>query len=420
MVDRTAPPAYSAVEHVDLIEASPFALDNGIKGYFVNAGAQPVMRLEFIFRAGKKQEAAAGISFFAGKMLPEGTASYNASELFEFFDSLGAFVEVIAGFDYINLTIHLLNKHLDRLLPVIAELLYQPRFGEAELQHLQKVKKQQLQVELQRNNMVASRKFRKAVFEDRHPYGRSLELTDIEHVQMQQVRDHFEQHMINRFEIIASGQIGAHEIELINQHLGQLPAQEILLSAPLPFSYQPTEFLDEKDDSLQSSIRLGAPCISRKHPDYWKLAIANEILGGYFGSRLMKNIREDKGYTYGIYSALSHLEDQSLLVIGTDVKKEHRLQTLFEIRSEIKKLQHDPVPQEELKTVTHYMAGSFAADVNTPFSLAEKFKTLHFHQLDYGHYRDFFKTLSDISPEDVMAASRQYIDLNQFSQVVVG
>ena len=420
MVDRTAPPQYFAVDHVDLIEALPFTLDNGIQGFFINAGAQPVMRLEFIFRVGKKQEAAPGISFFAGKMLPEGTEAYNAAELFEFFDSLGAFIEVAPGFDYINLTVHFLNKHLDRLLPVIAEILYQPRFGEEELQNLKKIKRQQLKVELQRNNLLASRKFREAIFKDSHPYGQSLELAHIDQVEASSLRNYFEDFMRHRIEIIASGQIGAEEIASINSHLGQLPAQTVPMAARWDFQYQPTELLLEKEDSLQSSIRVGSPIISRKHNDYWKLAITNEILGGYFGSRLMKNIREEKGYTYGIHSALSHLEDQSMFVIGTDVKKEYRLQTLFEIRSEIKKLQNELVSGEELKTVTHYMAGSFAADVNSPFALAEKFKTLHFNRLDYQHYSDFFKTLKDITPDDIIETSRKYFDLDLFSQVVVG
>ncbi len=420
MLNRSLPPPSYAVDQVNLIEAVPFKLDNGVPGHYINAGAQPVIRLEFIFNAGKKYQQLPGVSYFTGKMLQEGTATWNAKELNSTFDSLGAFLEVVPGFDYITVTIHHLTKHLQQLLPVIKEILYQPLLGLEELNNLKQIKYQQLQVDLQRNNFVASREFRKILFGEDHPYGRNLDLESIKTIQNQHLKAHFDQYMSGDYQIIASGQISEAQIDLINQSLGEEPYDTITASPQIPISYREQEVLIEKEDSMQSSIRVGMPTISRDHEDYWKLAVVNEILGGYFGSRLMKNIREEKGYTYGIHSALSHLNDHSMFFIGTEVKKAYRAHTIYEIHREIKKLQRDLIEWEELQTVTNYMAGAFASEVDSPFAIADKFKTLHFSGLNYSHYGDLFDTLKTITPHEVLEVAGKYLDPQKFSSVVVG
>lgn len=420
MLNRSVPPPSFSVDYVDLLEAQAFLLDNGVKGHYLSAGDLPVMRLELVIKAGKRYEAFPGVSFFAGKMLLEGTATRSSRNISDFFDGLGAFIEVVPGYDFITITIHHLKKHLETMLPVIAELLYQPLYGNDELSNLKRIKHQKLQVNLQRNNFVASRKFRELLFGRQHPYGRNLEFENIEKLQREDILDHWRKYMEGQYEIIVSGQVSTRELALINRYLGPLKVAETI-ETKIPLGvFTPQEVLIEKEDSLQSTIRMGMPTIDRKHKDYFKVLVANEILGGYFGSRLMRNLREDKGYTYGIHSVISHLLHGTMFIIGTEVKKDFRAQTIYEIRQEIKAMQRQLLDKEELRTVTSYMAGKFASEVDSAFALADKFKTIYFNGLGYDYYKEYYRNLKEIDNTTILEISRKYFPLEKMGQVVVG
>ncbi len=420
ILDRSVPPQFHTIEQPELIEAREFTLENGNKLHFINAGVQPVVRMEVIFQAGKRSEQRPGISYFTGKMLSEGTESYSSAALSDFFDGLGAFLTITPGFDFITLTIHALNKHLEELLPVLREMISAPAFGENELENLKQIKLNRLQVDLEKNNFIASRKLREHLFNG-HPYGKSLKAENIQEITSDDTRKHYKHSVENSFEIVISGLVKPKDMDRINSHLGSIIPSGPTKSPETEFlPYQPHEEIINRESSLQSTIRLGKPTLSRDHQDYFKLVIANEILGGYFGSRLMKNIREEKGYTYGIHSSLNHLLKGQMMVIGAEVKKEFRDQTVEEIWKEVNKLQHEPVPKEELVTVCNYLAGSYSAEIDTPFALADKFKQIYFSGLGYEYYHRFFQSLQQTTPEDIMEISQVHLQPSHFSKVMVG
>ena len=420
MPDRTIAPVIQPIDQVPLQEVKEVRLDNSIPLFFLNAGQQPVMRLEIIFNGGKWFESRPGLSYFTGKMLTEGTEKKTAQEVSAFFDRLGAFVEVTPGFDRITLTIHLLTRHLTTLLPLIAELINQPAFRDMELQNIKQLKKQRLLVDLQKTSFVAAQKFTGNVFGKEHPYGRLLDIENIESTTIEMVLMFYQEQLKGNFEIVVSGKVDEHDLKRINETLGQEPRLTREYPEVSSYIYGPSELLIEKEDSLQSSVRMGMAFINRDHPDYNEMLVVNEILGGYFGSRLMRNIREDKGYTYGIHSGISCLNHGSLWIVSTDVKKEFRDQTVDEIIREIQVLQNELVPQEELETVKNYMLGTFISETDTPFALADKFKTIHYSGLGYDYYRRYFQTIKQIDSERIQELARKYLVLENLSKVVVG
>jgi len=420
MPDRTVAPVIHPIDQVSLQEAKEVCLDNGIRLYYVNAGQQPVMRLEIIFNAGKWYENRPGLSYFTGKMLTEGTDKKTGREISALFDQLGAFVEVTSGFDHINLTVHLLTRHLSTLLPLITELISQPAFRDNELHNIKQIKKQRLLVDLQKTSFVAAQKFTSKVFGEEHPYGKLLDIENIDSTSAEMVMKFYQRQLKGNFEIMVAGKVEVQDLKSINELLGQEP--KLAGKSPnVPIhNYQPSELLVEKDDSLQSSVRMGMNFINRDHPDYIEILVVNEILGGYFGSRLMRNIREDKGYTYGIRSGISCLKHGSLWVISTDVKKEFRDQTVTEIIREIQILQNEPVPHEELTSVKNYMLGTFVSETDTPFAVVDKFKTIHYSGLGYSYYKKYFKTIREIDSERIQELAQKYLVVNNLSKVVVG
>lgn len=420
MLDRSIAPPSKQITNIDILRAKKASLDNGIPVYFIEAGKQPVTRIEFIFKAGAWYEKVKGASYFATKMLSEGTKTKSSTQISHEVERFGAFLDLNPTMDYAILTLECLSKHLNNLLPLLHEILYQPAFPEDELVTLKNIKAQQTRVQNEKSSILASKKFREAIFGNDHPYGKDLTLTDIEGLTQDDISSFYEQYYKRPFEIVIAGLPESDCIANLNKIFGQTTLQKE--ESVLPYNSKPTAspIIIEKQANLQSSIRLGKKLLTKEHPDYVKLLVLNEILGGYFGSRLMKNIREDKGYTYGISSAMIPLKNEGYFIVGTDVNKENTGNTLQEIYKEIKTLQNSLVPEEELNTVRSFMVGSFLSEINTPFALADKFKGVHLYGLDYDFYDAYLHTVNNITSIEIQNLAHQYLQKDTFSEVVVG
>ncbi|MGA0557067.1 M16 family metallopeptidase [Larkinella sp. VNQ87] len=423
VVNRTEVPEYKKIEEVKIPAVAETALDNGQPVYWINAGQQPVIRLEIIFDAGAWYEPLTGVSSLAMKMLTEGTHSQTSAQISEYFDRYGAFLEPQSGSNRASLAVYGLTKHLPALLPRIQEMLADSVMPDKELNHQKNITLQNLRVNLEKNNFVAGRLIREKVFGKNHPYGRNQQPESLEALDRAVVADFYQQRIQNRpFRIVASGQVTETEIMLLNQYFGQQTAEPALSvnGAQKTVLGDPTPVLVEKEGSLQSSIRLGRLLFTRSHPDYFPVLVLNEVLGGYFGSRLMKNIREDKGFTYGIWSNLSMFPNEGYWLIGTDVKRENTQETLDEIGKEIQRLRDEPVPADELETVRNYMAGSYVGSLNTPFELADRYKTVLFDGLPADHLSTYIERLRAVTAEQVQEMARRYLPDSSLIEVVVG
>jgi zinc protease len=160
--------------------------------------------------------------------------------------------------------------------------------------------------------------------------------------------------------------------------------------------------------------------INRKHEDFSGLQILNTVLGGYFGSRLMNNIREDKGYTYGIGSGISSLQQAGYLFMATEVGADVCSAALTEIYKEIELLKNEPIGEEELNLVRNYMLGSMLGSLENVFSHADKFKNIYFSGLDYDYYTNYIATVKAITAEDLLAIANKYLTTDHFIEVVIG
>ena len=210
------------------------------------------------------------------------------------------------------------------------------------------------------------------------------------------------------------------QIDLISETFGTIKIRDLIDSE----GRKPTKSLEDitivKKDAVQSSIRMGGPTIPMGHPDYQKLLVANEIIGGYFGSRLMKNIREKKGYTYGIYSYMGRMRFGSYFAIASDVKKEFRRDAIQEIIHELNTIIENSVSDKELDTVRNYMLGEFISGINTPFALMSKFKTLLLNKIGGDYYSQLYDTINGIGPRDVQEMASKYFQPDSMVKVVVG
>ena len=299
-------------------------------------------------------------------------------------------------------------------------MVTEPVFPVKELDTLKDIKKQKLRVDNNKNAVVASKKFRQLLFTE-HPYGNFLLENDLNKVNVQDLLYFFQRCFYQNFELFVSGAVSLEVEELIAKTFNDVPYKELpeIKVAPV-VNHQPRQENIAKKGSLQSSIRSGRLLFNLHHPDFNRFSVLNTLFGGYFGSRLMKSIREEKGYTYGIYSNVVPMRRAGYMVIGTDVIGEFTKQTLEEIHHQIRILQEAPVDADELETVKNYMLGSFLSGLNTPFALADQYKTIYLNQLPLDHFDRYIQEINKVTAEDLLALAQNYLAPHDFSTVVVG
>lgn len=421
-MNRSLPPPARPIDRIRITQASTTHLTSGITLHLIEAGEHDILQLEIILHSGKWYEPANGISFFASKMLSEGTSRRTSREISEFFESLGAQFILNPGLDLVALTVICLEKHLNTIIPLVAECLFNSSFPGSELSILKDLQIQQIKVNHEKGSYVAAKEFRKMLFGTSHPYGQSLEIEDIGgSINPESLKHYHSGQLLKDMELILTGKIKEEHIHLLDTvfHLEPpvfAPAERRENAGMI----RPGLKKIPKPGSLQASLRYGKRIIQKTHPDYPGLMVLNELLGGFFGSRLMKNIREEKGYTYGIYSSIHNFLYDSYFVISADLIREHTLQAIEEINKELIRLQTEPAGEEEMEIVRNYMLGSFLSSLETSFSLTEKFKSIYFHGLGYDYYDRYLETVKTITPRQIQDLAAKYLSASEMSLVTVG
>ncbi len=422
-LDRRIAPLAHQIEKVNILKAKFQTLDNGLSFYTIQAGEQPVMRLELIFGAGSKRENHHGASFFTTKMLLEGTSKHSGTEISGTFDQYGTFIEINQSSDRATIMLYGLTEHLPKILPMICEVILDSVIPDKELEIQRKIALQNLKVNQEKTSFVASQIFREKIFGLDNAYGRSQTEESILGISQSQISEFYKNNIQNQpFKVFLSGKFNDSDIALVNEHLGSIQIQTIQNSDSdsKKYSLNNIKHLVEKPESVQSTIRLGRVMFNRKNPDLIRFIVTNTLFGGYFGSRLMKNIREEKGFTYGISSSLIPLSETGYWIIGTDVKKEVTAQTIDEIHKEIRKLQTEKASENELDTVKNYAIGAFVGSLNTPFEVADKQKNVILDDLPEDFYEKYIERIRAVSVNDVMEMANQYLQIDDICQVVVG
>ncbi|MCF8369086.1 MAG: insulinase family protein [Bacteroidales bacterium] len=424
-IDRILIPGTKQI--VDLKWENPqlIHLDNGIPVYLINAAEQNVVKIDLLFEAGRYYELKTLVANFTNKMIKEGTVSDSAHEIAEKIDFYGAHLETSSDKDMAYVSLYSLNKHLESTLPVLADVILQPVFPENELETLKQNKQQQFVINNEKVKYVAKRKFNELIFGEAHPYGKVFNENDFENVQKDDLSDFHQQYYTSaNCMIIASGKIPGGFVSLLNSYLGRFRSKSPMnghshMTAVPDLSHSSKVHI-QKQDAVQAALRIGKVMFNKKHPDYIPMKILNTVLGGYFGSRLMTNIREDKGYTYGIGSAIVSLRNSGYFFITSEVGADVKKKALKEIYKEIQILQNELVPARELDLVKNYMMGSILRSMDGAFAQSETFKSLVEYGLDYSYHEQFITALQSITSNDLRDLACKHLTLDSLAELTVG
>lgn len=419
MLDRTVQPAFRKSSSFDLIHPETITLKNKLPITVVRGGEQDVAKIEFVFEAGKWYESYPGVSYFTAHQLQKGTVSKSSYQISNETEQLGVHVEVSPGHDFSSVALYGITKNIQETFELAREIITAPSFQEHELSQMKAIYNQSLKINLEKTSYLASLELRKKLFGEDHPYGRDADLSDVADLQRSWLID-FHKERFGNFRIICSGNITD---SLLQALVDCFQATQLNTLAERKFNPRltvPSETFVEKKDSVQSSLKLGRSVVNRTHADYPALLLLNHIFGGYFGSRLMKNIREEKGLTYGIHSSVAALKHAAYLTIGTDVNKENRDLALQEIRNEMHKLCNTLIGKSELETARNHFIGSLQSEITTPFAHADKIKNLLLFSLPSDYYRQLILKIDSLSANDLMETANKYLDPKSYNSVTVG
>lgn len=398
------------------------AVSAGENLFYVKEGNSEVARVNFIFPAGKLFQSIPLVAQGVSRMMMDGTKSHSGKALSEAIDFYGSYLSFKSGLDYGEATLHLQSRYWEKVFPLVREIFQESVFPKKEFEVFRENGKAALVQDLERVEVLAGRKFFEVLCGPDHSYGKKSEVGDYENLSPEIFQEFFSKHYFGNFPlVVASGWVDENFLKGLKGYFYG-PYKDLVPSDVIK------EFTPEKEKfyflpkkgAVQSAIRVGRIVVKKNHEDYPGLFFLNTVLGGYFGSRLMGNIREDKGFTYGIHSTLQVNRAGGILSISTEVGSEVTKEAVSEIFKEIKRLREDLIGVEEMALVRNYIMGNFLRGMDGPFEVADRFLGLELHGLNYDFYQRFVDTILSISSEKVRELAQRYFREEEFCTVVAG
>ena len=421
MLNRKIAPKIHSVENINFQHPKEHRLSNGIRVWEVHTDKQDVIKLDLFFRAGRPFEHKKMVARACSRLLQEGTKGHNSAQISEIMDYHGASLANPVDLDTSNMVLYCLSKHFEKLLPVFAEILKEPIFPKEELEQFKQSHKQKLLINEAKVDVKAYRLITESIFGPDHPYGYNSSLEGFDALTQEDLFKHFQKtHTAKNAEIIISGHTNPKVLALLDKHFGDIPTGTDTVAK---FSHRPEKVVHRQipmEGVLQKAIRIGFRTFKRDHPDYEKFYILNTILGGYFGSRLMMNIREDKGYTYNIFSSLDTMVHDGYFYIGTEVGKDFEEDTLKQIYLELDRLKEEEIQKVELDMVQNYLMGNLLNLFDGPLAQSEVVKRMRIHQVPFETVNKLVKAIRSIKPSELQETSNKYFQNEEYFKVIIG
>ena len=421
MLNRNIAPEVTDYFVLDLPVPQVHTLDNGIPVYETRMGTQDILKTEILFYAGRPAESKRMTARATAALLQEGTASYTSEDIAEKVDFYGGTLSIPVNLDGSNIILYSLTKHFEKLLAVTAEIITQPLFPADELEAFIERNVQRLAVDLTQGDVVAYRKVTEFIFGESHVYGYNSSEEDYRALTRADLQQHFQHNYhAGNCKIFISGKTEARHIDLLNQYLGRsIPAGTFVQLYEPPQFYPPQKVKISHPDSLQTAVRIGRRAFNRSHPDFNGMFVLNTVLGGYFGSRLMTNIREDKGYTYNIFSSLDPMMHDGCFYIGTEVGNEFTEKTVKEIHAEMRRLREELIDPTELKMVKNYLLGNMLTMLDGAFNVSDVIKTYIAEDLPTDKFYELTDDIRNITATDLQRLAQKYLRPEEMWEVIV-
>ncbi|MFM6945768.1 MAG: M16 family metallopeptidase [Flavobacteriales bacterium] len=418
MLNRSQAPALHPIEHIGFIQPEIIELTNGASIFWRNGINNETSKIELHFKAGSSVSTPIIASLCAG-LLISGTTSKSARQIQKALDALGAYYDVTITQNEAIVSLYALKDQLLSAYTVFHESLFNASFPIKELQDLIAERRQKFMVQQEKVSFLAQRQFQRSFFAG-SSYAQQIQLEDYDAVAIEEIKAFHSEHYLNGLlEVLVIGDLETSHLQELQNLLLQFKAAE---KHPEHFTWQNEigAIHIEQEGALQSALRIGRPLFNKTHPDFCDFSILNTILGDYFGSRLMSNIREDKGFTYGIGSYLVEHQSYGYFVIGTEVGVQTRIATFEEIQKEFDRLKNEEVPQEELDLVKNYMLGQLLKSADGPYAMLDLFSNVHHYGLTLEFYDHLIERIRNITPQRIQELAKRYLNWEEMLIISAG
>jgi predicted Zn-dependent peptidase len=399
-------------------------LSNGVPVYLLGNGTVDLLRVEFVFQAGQVMEEKHLEASAANAMLTEGTLAHDANAINDLIDSTGAALTHAADKDTAGLVTVTLTRKLEEVMALAQEVLFRPSFPEKEFRMLTERRVQAFHTNRQKTSVIAREAFYEALCGSSNPYGRITKEEDYRSLTTEDLgRFHGKHYRPENMYITVAGREPEQALPVLDTYFAQA-GSGIWQKTPVPeprFDVSGPGFIfREVPGSVQSTVRMGWRGITRDHPDYMELQVATMILGGYFGSRLMRRIREEKGYTYGIHAVAGAFHGIGYITIMTDVANAYRDETLSEIRTEIEKLRNEEVSDDEMTLVRNHLMGEIARMFDGPFAVADAVRGIIDYDTGADYYTRFADTVKTVTPGRIREIFNTWFRPGEAYEIIAG
>lgn len=415
MINRTTSPIIQNASTFDLLlkPLRQITLPNGIEVYLLDAGTQEVIQIEWVFYAGNNYEQNNLVAAATNYLIKNGTAKQTAYDINEYFEFYGAYLQRACYNETAIITLSCLNKQAEMLIPKVFEVMHEAAFPEEELDIYKQNMQQHLAVNLKKCEFVANRLIDAYIYGENHPYGKYSHAKDYQQLERQWLIAFHKQYYLNgRCVIFISGKLPNNIEQVMEKYFGQWPHQKAKSTYPLYDAIQPAQQkkyrVTNDEFGVQGAIRIARPFPNRHHPDFPKVMVLNTLFGGFFGSRLMRNIREDKGYTYGIHSYIQNHITTTAWLISTEAGREVCEATIKEVYCEMDVLCTELIQEDELAVVRNFMIGSILGDLDGPFQIMSRWKNIILNDLTEKYFYDSINIIKTITPIELQALAQQY------------
>lgn len=421
-LDRSKAPNFNIPADFELSSPVKLSLSSGLNLYFFKTPGIDAVKLEVIGKSGRHHLSQEKILVpsFTLQLILEGTSDYSEEELSEFFDFHATETQPILSYTHEGLSILSTKRHLDTVIPRFVSLFSKAIFPLENLEKRKSQRKLSLKLEKEKSSSRSSQLFRTALFGADHLYGQEVNEGHIDLITPELLKEYYSKHLWQDCEIFLSGDLEPSQLDFLCGWLEKIPNR----TNSTPYLDNPIQTTlkihEDRKEALQSSIRMGGWSISKSHSDFHALSVFNTILGGYFGSRLVKNIREDKGHTYGISSSLVELGNYNYWVVGADVQKVFLDEVIQEVYAEINRLCTELVTDDELEILRNYLVGQMLTKFSSSFDLMDRFKSVHHSGLDFSFFRQKMDFLKSVNPQDLLRIGQTYFANPPFVEVSVG
>ncbi len=418
MLNRTISPEVKQIDKIDFVKPQIFDISKDVKLFFMKEVPNETARLDLYFDAGTIN-GDTGIASFVNGMLLSGTDEKTSTQINNEIDELGGFFESGVSNENAVVTMYSLRENVLPILKVMTNAIQNLVFHQHEVEELVNDRRQKFKTSMEKVSFLAQRAFQQRLFSE-SIYGRVTNESDFDTISTDSLKHFFKKNYLNGLtKVVVVGDLTQDEIDEIIDLIGSWASNTTTEFEKNIKNLKGYSHL-VKDGAVQTAIRVGRMLFNKTHEDYNDFLILNTIFGDYFGSRLMSNIREDKGYTYGIGTMVAELHNVGYFIIATEVGKDVKDATMLEIQHEITRLQTELVGDDELNLVKNYLMGQLLKSADGPYSMTDLYMSVEPYGLDLDFYNTSIDSLNNITPERIQELAIKYLNWNDMTVVSAG